>query len=146
MASVDSNVLVRLLTEDDPAQFAVITQLLDRLEAEQETLFVPLTVSLELEWVLRSRYGLDKAGVLAAFSNLLETRELAFQDEAILEQALALYRDHRADFAECLHLSAALCYQRPPFLTFDQAAEGLPGTALLGRRRGNIRPSQKKAP
>jgi predicted nucleic-acid-binding protein len=133
MASVDSNVLVRLLTEDDPSQMKAVLRLLDQVEAGRDSLFVPLTVSLELEWVLRSRYGFDKPSVLGALSSLLETRELDFQDEPVLEQALALYRDHRADFAECLHLSAALRYQRPPFLTFDQTAARLPGAALLGK-------------
>jgi hypothetical protein len=39
-------------------------RLLERVETERGTLFVPLTVSLEIEWVLRSRYGFDKQAVL----------------------------------------------------------------------------------
>lgn len=131
MASADSNLLVRLLTNDDPEQAAAVLRLLDRLDAEGETLFVPLTVSLEVEWVLRSCYGFSKASVIGGLSNLLDTRKLVFQDEAVLEQALALYREHSADFAECLHVSATLRYQREPFLSFDRTAARLPGAALL---------------
>lgn len=131
MASADSNLLVRLLTNDDPIQVDAVLRLLERLDAVGDTLFVPLTVSLEVEWVLRSRYGLDKTSVLGGLSSLLETRELVFQDEDVLEQALALYRGHQADFAECLHLSATLRYQREPFVTFDRDAAMLPGAALL---------------
>jgi predicted nucleic-acid-binding protein len=56
--------------------------LFESARADQSALFVPSTVLLELELVLRSRYQFDKATVLGAFNALLETQELEFQDEA----------------------------------------------------------------
>jgi len=53
MIAVDTNVLVRLLTGDDPAQ----TQRAVELFA-QESILIPKTVLLETEWVLRYRYEL----------------------------------------------------------------------------------------
>ena len=72
---------MRLLVGDDRRQ-AAQAQTLARESAEtNEPLFVPLTVMLELEWVLRSRYRFSKDSVLSALVNLLETREIEFQDE-----------------------------------------------------------------
>jgi predicted nucleic-acid-binding protein len=56
MASLDTNILVRYLFEDDPQQLAAAKRLLRAAIRAGETLFVPITVLLELEWVLRSNY------------------------------------------------------------------------------------------
>lgn len=131
MPSVDTNVLVRLLVDDDSAQTAQAETLLRGSVRTGEPLFVPLTVALELEWVLRSRYRLPKDSILTTFSNLLESRELEFQDEASIERALHFYRSQKADFAECLHLGSAFTHRRIPFMTFDQQAARLEGARLL---------------
>jgi predicted nucleic-acid-binding protein len=86
---------------------------------------------LELEWVLRSRYGLDKPTVLGAFNALLETQELEFQDEPAVERALSFYRQSSADFADCLHAGQCGSAGRVPMITFDDAAARLPGVELL---------------
>ena len=60
MSSLDTNVLMRWLVDDDAAQNARVQKLFDSIRADHGTLFVPSTVMLELEWVLRSRYRFDK--------------------------------------------------------------------------------------
>ena len=60
MPALDTNVLVRYLVQDDPAQFAAAKRLVGRYLDEGLSLFVPLTVVLELEWVLRSNFGFAK--------------------------------------------------------------------------------------
>lgn len=131
MAALDTNVLVRLLVADDARQGAAALNLVERATRDGRTLFVPLTVALELEWVLRSRYRFAKDVVLATFSALLETQELEFQEEPALETALYLYRQHQADFAECLHLACATAHDSAPLMTFDQSAARLTGAQLL---------------
>ncbi|HVC11521.1 MAG TPA: type II toxin-antitoxin system VapC family toxin [Burkholderiales bacterium] len=131
MPALDTNILVRLLVEDDPRQMAAALNLVERAAREARALFVPLTVALELEWVLRSRYRFPKDVVLTTFSALLETQELEFQDEAAMETALYLYRQQQADFAECLHLGCALAHGSAPLITFDQSAARLAGAQLL---------------
>jgi predicted nucleic-acid-binding protein len=123
---------VRLLVGDDQRQAAQAETLARESAETNEPLFVPLTVMLELEWVLRSRYRFSKDAVLSALVNLLETREIEFQDEASVERALFFYRSKRADFAECLHLGCAVTHDRLPFVTFDRQAAGLKGAKLLG--------------
>lgn len=105
---------------------------MQRAARSGESRFVPLTVVLELEWVLRSRYEFPKERMLATLSSLLETRELAFQDEAAVEHALHYYRHSKLDFAECLHLGCAASAGRLPLMTFDRAAARVAGAKLLG--------------
>lgn len=131
MASLDTNVLVRWLMADDAVQTASAEALLDTALTANATLFVPTTVQLELEWVLRSRYGLDKTTLLSTFTALLETQELELQFEAALERALHLYRQGAAEFADCVHAGLADGAGRAPLLTFDAKAARLAGVQLL---------------
>lgn len=132
MPSVDTNVLVRLLAADDAKQATQAKALMQRAARTGDNLFVPLTVVLELEWVLRSRYQYPKEQVLGTLSSLLETRELQFQEEAAVEHALHYYRRSRVDFAECLHMGCAASAGQLPLMTFDRSAARLEGAKLVG--------------
>ena len=131
MPGLDTNVLVRWLMDDDARQAARVQKLFDEVLEQRSTLFVPSTVILELEWVLRSCYDFDKSTVLGAFNALLETQELEFQDEPAFERALGLYREGSADFADCLHAGQCGSAGRVPMITFDETAARLPNVALL---------------
>ena len=133
MAALDTNVLVRLLVEDDAAQLAAARKLIRQCVSAGEALFVPITVALELEWVLRSSFGFDKVAVVATLSKLLSTFELAFESERSLELALMLYRDGPADFSDCLHTALASTAGESPLWTFDKAAAKAAGAKLLTR-------------
>ncbi len=102
MLGVDTNVLVRFLTRDDQPQYEKARRLIDREVAKGEPVLVSLLVLLETEWVLRSRYEMAKAEIVAAFSALLETADLAFEDEPSIETAVYSWKDSAAEFADCL--------------------------------------------
>jgi predicted nucleic-acid-binding protein len=129
--ALDTNILVRLMVEDDAVQADMAAKLLARHARRSEHLFVPVTVVLELEWVLRSAYQFNKRDVIEALSALLTTFELAFESEAALEQALAGYQDGNADFADYLHLALAQQEQALPFWTLDAKASKGVGAKLL---------------
>ena len=131
MAGLDTNVLVRWLTADDAVQTAKAEDLFRKAVARGESLFIPITVTLELEWVLRSRYGFDRDRVLSAFNALLETQEFELQTETALERALALYRRGIAEFADCLHAGSCDAAGRTPLLTFDVKAARLAHVDLV---------------
>lgn len=133
MPGLDTNVLVRWLVADDAAQTARVQTLFDSALAAGSALFVPVTVLLELEWVLRSRFGLAKADVLAAFNGLLEADELSLQFEASVEEALHLYRHSTADFTDCLHAGLCSGAEHAPLLSFDARAARLPTVQLMSR-------------
>jgi predicted nucleic-acid-binding protein len=133
MAALDTNILVRFLVEDDAAQLAAARKLIRRCIAAGETLFVPVTVALELEWVLRSGFGFDKPAVVQTLSQLLSSVELSFESESAFEVALALYSQGTADFSEALHVALACAAGVRPLWTFDKAAAKLDGARLLTR-------------
>ncbi len=99
MASIDTNVLVRYLTQDDEQQ----TQIAHQFVHTHQQLYVPITVILELEWVLRSRYKYEKAKIIETYASLLSVDGLNIADEEAIETCLMLYNGSNADFADCLH-------------------------------------------
>ncbi len=129
--ALDTNVLVRLIVQDDESQAMAVSKLLEQHVRRSESLWVAVTVMLELEWVLRSRYKFTKADVIKAFSSLLTTIELIFESEDALEQALASYEEGGADFGEYLHLALAQNSNALPFWTFDAKASRAVGAKLL---------------
>ena len=132
MAALDTNALVRWLTDDDAAQCAVVERLRDAALSAGERLFVPVSVLLELEWVLRSRYEFDRAAVTAAVDALLSVDELEIHEELATARALWLFKQKGApDFADCLHVGLATQAGRGPLLTFDRKAAKLTGAQLL---------------
>lgn len=131
MAALDTTILVRYLVQDDTAQLEAVRQLLARHADGAGTLFVPVTVVLELEWVLRRSFGFDKDSVLLALSSLFSAAELSIEAERPLEVALQLYRRASADFADCLHIALAAQASEQPMWTFDKAAAKVDGASLL---------------
>ncbi len=132
MAVLDTNLLVRYLVQDDDAQLAAVKKLIRTALRAGETLFVPITVMLELEWVLRANFKFNKDQVTAVLSNLLAAAELTFESEAATEIALALYKKSRADFSDCVHIALAHVAGHGPLWTFDVAASKTDGARLLG--------------
>jgi predicted nucleic-acid-binding protein len=133
MAALDTNVLVRYIVQDDAAQFAAAKRLISRCVGDGSTLFVPVTVVLELEWVLRSGFGFGKDDVLLTLSSLFSAAELVFESEQALEVALQLFRKGSADFADCLHVALATQAGEQPLWTFDKAAARISGARALAK-------------
>lgn len=131
MAALDTNVLLRYLVEDDVAQLAAARELIERCVREQQKLFVPVTVTLELEWVLRASFGYAKDEAVNVLSDLFSAAELSFESERALDVALHLYRGSPADFADCLHVALADQAGETPLWTFDKGASKLSGAQLV---------------
>ena len=131
MASLDTNVLVRYLVQDDVQQLALAKKLIRAALRAGQTLYVPITVMLELEWVLRSNFGFEKDQITHTLSSLLASAELSFESEAAAEVALALYQRAKADFADCVHVALAHAAGESPLWTFDRAASKLDGARML---------------
>ena len=131
MAALDTNVLVRYLVQDDVAQLATARRLIRRCVDRGETLYVPVIVALELEWVLRSNFRFAKTDIVTVLSGLLSADELVFESESALELGLALYGQGGADFSDCLHVALAAQAGQQPLWTFDKAASKVTGARLL---------------
>ena len=133
MPALDTNVLVRYVVQDNEAQLAVSRRLICKCVADGQVLFVPVTVALELEWVLRASFGYAKDQVLDVLSSLFSAAELTFESERALEVALHLYRSGSADFADCLHIALAAQAGESPLWTFDKRAAKVNGAQSVGR-------------
>jgi predicted nucleic-acid-binding protein len=112
MIAVDTNVLVRVLTNDDPAQ---AKRALSRLRSD--TAWIGRTVLLETEWVLRHAYKLDAAAIGKAFSTLLGVASIEIENRAQVLQALS-WHSAGMDFADALHLAAS--HATTAFVSFDR--------------------------
>jgi predicted nucleic-acid-binding protein len=122
MPAVDTNVLVRLLTGDDPDQTARAEALLPR-----GPLWVSTVVLVEAVWVLSAVYGWRKVHLLAMLCTLTDSRDFTVQEPTAVAAAIASYRESPADFADCLALELARAADQLPFATFDTQAAKLPG-------------------
>ena len=131
--AVDTNVLVRLLVHDDEAQCAAAQhsaaqRILDQASAAEEPVLIVLAAMLETEWVLRSRYKLDKTTIAGAFAALPEFSDVEFEHPPTMEEARHDCAQHSAaDFADCLLTARAAHLGRSRFVTFDAGAARLPG-------------------
>lgn len=127
MLGVDTNILVRFLVRDEEAQFERARKLIKREVAARGSVFVSQLVLLETEWVLRSRYGLPKHQIIAAISGLLDAADVQFEDEPAVEEALFVWKDTAADFADCLIGARNRRLGCRATATFDAKASRLPG-------------------
>ena len=127
MIGLDTNVLVRFLVRDDPVQFARAQGLIRREVARRQSVFVSLLVLMETEWVLRSRYRYTKDRLVETLSRLLDSAEVRFEDEGSVERALFLWKDSRADFADCLIAARHWTLGCDATASFDSKAMDLPG-------------------
>lgn len=113
MIALDTNVLVRVLVDDEPAQRRAARALLDR---QDERFWVPVTVCLELAWVLGTQ-GWDNALIAARLREVLTLSNVMPQHPEAIYRALDWY-GQGLDFADALHL--ALSSQAATFASFDE--------------------------
>jgi predicted nucleic-acid-binding protein len=111
MRAVDTNVIVRLFAKDDERQVAAARALLF-----SDAVFVPKTVILELEWVLRGAYGAPRSMIASAVETVLTTANVEVEDAVAVARALDWFRQGM-DFADALHLASSRHVEA--FLTFD---------------------------
>jgi predicted nucleic acid-binding protein len=112
MLSVDTNVIVRFLTKDDPDQSPRARDLII-----QNDIWLGVTVVLETEWVLRSIFRYAPAEFVKAMRSLAGMPRLEIENDAAVEQALRLH-DQGMDFSDALHLATAEHCEA--FVTFDR--------------------------
>jgi predicted nucleic-acid-binding protein len=126
MLGIDTNVLVRFLVRDDEPQFEKARKLIKREVSAGRRVFVNQLVLMETEWVLRSRYEVPKAQIISAISGLLDSSEVQFEDEPAIEEALFIWKDTNADFADCLIGAKNRRMGCRTTVTFDIKASKLP--------------------
>ncbi len=112
MRAVDTNVIVRYLTGDDPKQASKA-----RLLIGHEPVFVPRTVLLEVEWVLRGVYDLPVAQIIPALRALAGLPGVTIEDASLAAKAMD-WSEAGMDLADAMHLAAAADCE--DLVTFDK--------------------------
>ncbi len=126
MRAVDTNVLVRLVTRDDPRQVRAAEAFVAR------GAWVSHVVLVEATWVLASVYELEAQAVAMAVDMLLNHRDLTVQDADAVAAALRAYRANASvSFSDCLVLEVARKAGHLPLGTFDHGLAKLDGAQRL---------------
>lgn len=113
MIGIDTNLLVRLLTNDDKKQAKFAADLI-----ENNSIFIPKSVLLETEWVLRYTYDLKPDVILSAFEKIIGLTNVTIEDLHSVIQTLKWYKE-KFDFADALHLAS--CHLTTKFATLDKS-------------------------
>jgi len=131
MIGIDTNVLVRYLTQDDPAQSPRAAELIEGELTEQDPGYVTTVVVAEIAWVLRRGYRFTATEIAAAIERLLQVDVLVVEREQEVFLAVAALRSGMASFADAL--IAILCRSAgcSHVATFDRRAPGALGFAPM---------------
>ncbi|ASM74804.1 MULTISPECIES: PIN domain-containing protein [Roseobacteraceae] len=130
MIGIDSNVLVRFLTQDDPAQSAAATRLLGQLTMDSPA-FVAREVMIKTVWVLERAYRFDRARIAQALEGLLEAEELQIEAADAVGLALHRYGAGGPSFADHMIQVAAQATGCTTTYTFDCKAAATDAATLL---------------
>jgi len=130
MIGLDTNVVVRYLTHDDPAQMTAAVRVVDSLSSDSPG-FLSLIVITELVWVLEVSYRFKKNEIEQVLETLLRSKELVIERAEIVWQALRKFSASRADFADCLIERSGNAAECQYTVTFDRNTAAGAGMRLL---------------
>ena len=130
MIGLDTNVLVRYLTQDDEAQSAMANRLIESFDPVTPG-FVSIVTLVETVWVLDRSYGLDRATLGSIVNGLLTSKELVLDRAEDVIRGLRSYRRGNADFSDCLIFSISDRRGCEATMTLDARAARTAGMTLL---------------
>lgn len=119
-AVIDTNLLVRYLTEDDPEKAKAVERLLKRAGRGEIRILLPSVVIAELVWVLESYYEMEAGEIAELVGATLNTPGVEAQDKRILHEALKTYDKKRIDFVDAWILEFARERKIKTVYTFDK--------------------------
>jgi predicted nucleic-acid-binding protein len=131
MIGLDTNILIRYLTQDDPVQSAKATEILERRLTPKNPGFVSVVAMVETVWVLDRAYGLAAHEVATAIVRLLQVEVLEVENEQEVFTAMIALKQGRGSFGDALIAELGLRVGCTRTLTFDQKAVRLPAFELV---------------
>ena len=121
MIGLDTNVVVRYLVQDHPAQALAAKQVIEAL-SPSEPGWITLVVLAELVWTLKKTYQQPKDRVIAVLEGLLASKDILLEQAENVQLALLLFRNSRTGFADCLLSICAKAAGCRKVVTFDKSA------------------------
>ena len=122
MIGLDTNVLVRYLVQDDPAQSKLATKFIEKNCTDSEPGIIGHIVLCELSWVLESNYQQSRDQIANVIEQILQVSQLAIPNTELIWRALSDYRDSNADFSDLLLSRINQASGCEYTLTFDKKA------------------------
>lgn len=130
MIGLDTNVIVRYLAQDDPKQSPQASRLIESLTPEEPG-YLSIVSVVEVGWVLSGCYTVSRETLCEVLATLLQAKGIVVAHADVVWQALRLFRQGKADFADCLikcFADEAACAR---VMTFDRDAVKHCGMQLL---------------
>jgi predicted nucleic-acid-binding protein len=131
MIGLDTNVVVRYLTQDDPVQSQKASELIERGLTKENPGFVSVVAMVETAWVLERVYGLTAQEMAAAIERMLEVDVLVVENEQEVFTAMIAVKEGRSSFADALIGALGARVGCSHTVTFDQKALRLPAFKSL---------------
>jgi predicted nucleic-acid-binding protein len=130
MIGLDTNILVRYLTQDDPVQSPTATDIIEFRLTDENPGFISIVAMVELLWVLDRAYNLADEEIAAALERLLQADTLVVENEREVFTAMIALKEGDGSFADALIGAIAVKAGCTRTLTFDRSALKLPGFEL----------------
>jgi predicted nucleic-acid-binding protein len=131
MTGLDTNILVRYFTQDDPIQSKKANEIIERRLTEDEPGFVSVVTIVETVWVLSRVYDLSNLEIAAAVEGMLQSDTLVIQNEQEVFTAVAALKAGRGSFADALVSALGTWAGCVSTLTFDSKAGRLDGFEVI---------------
>jgi predicted nucleic-acid-binding protein len=131
MIGLDTNVLVRYLTEDDPIQSPKAADLIERALTESEPGYISIVAMVETTWVLERTYEFSATDIAVAIERMLQAPVLTVESEQEVFTAMIAVKEHRASFSDALIGALGARAGCARTVTFDRRAARLENFQLL---------------
>jgi predicted nucleic-acid-binding protein len=122
MIGLDTNVLVRYLTQDDNLQAPLATSLMDDVASNDNPAFIGLVVLAETSWVLLRSYAIPREALLGMIEHLLASRAVVIEARDVVAGALAISQRTGCGFPDALISASAIAAGCDRVMTFDRGA------------------------
>lgn len=122
MIGLDTNVLIRYLTQDDPDQAARATRVVEQELKVDSPGFIGLVVLAETAWVLQRLYSATFDEIHETVTDLLGSRTIVVENRDVVARALALSKQSSCGFADAIIAASALTASCDKVVTFDRGA------------------------
>jgi predicted nucleic-acid-binding protein len=130
MIGLDTNILVRYITQDDPVQSLKAAEIMERRLTDVNPGFVSVVAMVEVVWVLDRAYGFTSLEIATAVERMLQIDVLIIENEQEVFAAMVLLKQGHGSFADTLIAELGASAGCIHTLTFDNKAVRLPGFKL----------------
>ena len=131
MIGLDTNILIRYLSQDDPVQSARATEILERRLSAKNPGFISVVAMVETVWVLDRAYGLTRQEIVATVERLLQVEVLVIENEQQVFTAMIALKQGSGSFADALIVELGARAGCSRTFTFDRKAARIAGFELV---------------